>query len=129
MSDKQLLADEILRRIALRYKNCQVHIFPELPELTPVEGVLRCAQEEGFILTSMASGLSTTVYIAHPPTDPAAAPLETIRKLGENLLVRTMHRGYCKPESRMLTTCECGLGEAIHGWKTVWEGAAKEPPR
>jgi hypothetical protein len=46
------IADDILRRIALRYRNCEVHIYPDLPELTPVEGVLRCAQEEGFHLTS-----------------------------------------------------------------------------
>jgi hypothetical protein len=65
----QQIADDILRRIALRYKNCQVYIFPDLPELTPVEGVLRCAQEEGFTLTSMSSGLSTTVYLYRPPTD------------------------------------------------------------
>lgn len=36
----------------MRYKNCKVHIFPDLPELTPVEAVLRCAQEEGFHLTN-----------------------------------------------------------------------------
>ena len=47
-----VLADAILRRIAMRYKNCKVHIFPDLPELTPVEAVLRCAQEEGFHLTN-----------------------------------------------------------------------------
>ena len=49
---QQVIADDILRRIALRYKNCEVHIYPDLPELTPVEAVLRCAHEEGFVLTN-----------------------------------------------------------------------------
>jgi hypothetical protein len=47
---KQALADGILKRIAERYKNCSIHIYPEFPELSPVEAVLRCAQEEGFTL-------------------------------------------------------------------------------
>jgi hypothetical protein len=47
---RQELADQILRRIAERYKNCSVNIYHDLPELTPVEAVLRCAQEEGFTL-------------------------------------------------------------------------------
>jgi hypothetical protein len=51
----QVLADDILRRIALRYRNCLVNIYPDLPELTPVEGVLRCAMEEGFVLRSAAT--------------------------------------------------------------------------
>jgi len=46
------LADLILRRIAERYKNCEIKIFPDLPELSPVEAVLRCAREEGFVLTN-----------------------------------------------------------------------------
>jgi hypothetical protein len=45
------LAQDILNRIATRYKNCGVRIFPNFPELTPVEAVLRCAKEEGFVLT------------------------------------------------------------------------------
>lgn len=48
-----MLADDILRRIAKRYANCEVRIYPDLPELTPVEAVLRCAQAEGFILTNV----------------------------------------------------------------------------
>jgi hypothetical protein len=50
---QQIIADEILRRIAMRYRDCSVNIYPELPELTPVEAVLRCAAEEGFWLTNM----------------------------------------------------------------------------
>lgn len=48
-----VVADEILMRIAKRYENSSVNIYPDMPYLTPVEGVLRCAQEEGFILTSI----------------------------------------------------------------------------
>ena len=39
-----------LVQIALRYKNCEVNIYPDLPEMTPVEGVIRCAHQEGFVL-------------------------------------------------------------------------------
>ncbi len=46
------LADEILLRIAKRYESCSVNIYPDMPCLTPVEAVLRCAQEEGFVLRS-----------------------------------------------------------------------------
>jgi hypothetical protein len=42
----------VMKRIAARYAGSRVHIFPHLPELTPVEAVLRCAREEGFILAS-----------------------------------------------------------------------------
>jgi hypothetical protein len=41
---------ERLIAIAQRYKNCEVNIYPDLPEMTPVEGVIRCAHQEGFIL-------------------------------------------------------------------------------
>jgi hypothetical protein len=40
----------MLLKIAKRYGKCEVHIFPDCPELTPVEGVIRCAKEEGFVL-------------------------------------------------------------------------------
>ena len=49
---REALANDILRRIALRYRDCKVNIYPDLPELTPVEAVLRCAAEEGFVLTT-----------------------------------------------------------------------------
>jgi hypothetical protein len=53
MPVNEQVADEILKRIALRYRDCEVRIFPDLPELTPVEAVLRCAKEEGFMLTTI----------------------------------------------------------------------------
>jgi hypothetical protein len=56
---RQELADQTLRRIAERYKNCSVNIYPDLPELTPVEAVLRCAQEEGFRLVMAAQPAGT----------------------------------------------------------------------
>lgn len=49
------IADDILLRIAKRYANCEVNIYPHCPELTPVEAVLRCAKEEGFHLTNAAA--------------------------------------------------------------------------
>lgn len=49
---EQVIADDIIRRIAERYKTCQVRIYPDSPERTPVEAVLRCAMEEGFVLTN-----------------------------------------------------------------------------
>lgn len=49
---RQQIADSIVRRIAERYKNCNVHIYHDFPEMTPVEAVLRCAAEEGFVLTN-----------------------------------------------------------------------------
>ena len=51
-----MLTEDVLRRIALRYKHCNVYIHPDLPELTPVEGVLRCAEQEGFILVETERG-------------------------------------------------------------------------
>lgn len=62
-----VLADAILRRIAMRYKNCKVHIFPDLPELTPVEAVLRCAQEEGFHLTNAPAAQDKPPAVVHAP--------------------------------------------------------------
>jgi hypothetical protein len=57
---QQVIADEILRRIAMRYKHCDANIYPAFPgltaveaELTVVEAVLRCAAKEGFWLTNM----------------------------------------------------------------------------
>jgi hypothetical protein len=61
------LNDEIIRRIAERYKNCEVNIYPDFPECTPVEGVLRCAIEEGFVLTEPAA----------PAESQAVGPLDT----------------------------------------------------
>jgi hypothetical protein len=67
----QVIADEILKRIALRYRKCSVNIYPDLPELTPVEGVLRCAMEEGFVLTQRT--------LAEMP--PAAPPSDLLQRL------------------------------------------------
>jgi len=62
---RQFLADEILKRIAERYKNCSINIYPDFPELSPVEAVLRCALEEGFVLR-----------LAATPPQPAGTPQE-----------------------------------------------------
>lgn len=61
------IADSILRRIAKRYENCEVHIYHDMPCLTPVEAVLRCAQEEGFVLTNIVP--------TAPNPSPAAPPM------------------------------------------------------
>lgn len=52
---QETIVNDILIRIAKRYKNCTVNIYPDLPELTPVEAVLRCAAEEGFMLAQKST--------------------------------------------------------------------------
>jgi hypothetical protein len=49
-ADRTFLAEEFLKRIARRYEKCNLNIYPDMPTMTPVEAVLRCAQEEGFKL-------------------------------------------------------------------------------
>jgi hypothetical protein len=94
---REQLADDVLRRIATRYKDCEVNIYPDFPELSPVKAVLRCAMQEGFVLTSKIpesqaetvgeSEFSKTLNILREsPAAPMVLSVEHVREARHRLL-------------------------------------------
>jgi hypothetical protein len=76
LGTENVVATEILKRIARRYENCNLNIYPEMPVLTPVEAVLRCAAEEGFILTNRIPPVAQTPdTLEHTRSCPALTPM------------------------------------------------------
>jgi len=103
MNDKlrEQLADDILWRIAKRYANCEVYIYPDLPELTPVEGVLRCAQEEGIRFVIGPPAL---------PEKPAAPPVLQAEPCDMERAVKFNghHKPYQSLTGQTIITCSEG---------------------
>jgi hypothetical protein len=94
---RELIANDILLRIAKRYANCKVYVYPECPELTPVEAVLRCAQQEGFTLTN-ALPEETPVRKQHEYTCPRCGGSGA----SWNDLDRTMKCPDCKGAGKLI---------------------------
>jgi len=122
------LADLILKRIAERYKNCEIKIFPNLPELSPVEAVLRCAQEEGFVLSNWSA----------PAAPQATGGLRELvarwRKEGDESrgVGRRIHHQFADELEAVLNApaqadpAPAGLGEALKKGGCEWCGGSEQ---
>lgn len=130
----QQLADDILRRIAKRYANCEVYIHADLPELTPVEAVLRCAQEEGFILTNAAGQAAGGAQPASDLTKWANGPFECPNGEKHRLSYRGFHCEECgifvgAPKSREeILTALITEREMHNAWRKRAEEAERHAP-
>ena len=97
-----------VERIARRYKNCAVNIYPECPEMSPVEAVLRCAKEEGFILTT-ERGAAAARELRE-----AEVRLALIDEIGLLLASYEIERGQTYP----------GMFKKLSDLRVRWEDAA-----
>jgi hypothetical protein len=118
------VADDILMRIALRYRNCFVHIY-DVPELTPVEGVLRCAAEEGFVLVPTPA---TSCPHGHPDKGlTCGAECETCPTCGHP--VSEVYRGICLSMTDGSTDVACGCRAIGPDGKYLESGALMDELR
>jgi hypothetical protein len=78
---EHVIAEEILKRIARRYENCNLNIYPDMPVLTPVEAVLRCAAEEGFALVQREP------VAALKPSEGQPLPVSEVREAMDDKLM------------------------------------------